>query len=515
MESATTPSHGLTTPLYSILDGGLALSTAELAGLALLALISYAFYWTLTFRPAGFPPGPPATPFLGTFNGKHPSREAACAAYAGQYGPVMSMSVNGVKPVVVVNDYEVYKADVKGSAASFADRPFNAFQAASGFDKGIVQSNGAHWLATRKFALMALRENGMGTKGLVKSIVAEADHLTRRMGEHLDKPWVLRELYQSHIANMVSTVIFGNRFADDDPELHNLLTVLESQEFNVETVWMRLMMTHSCLTSWLPKSLLDKVPVMQQVKRISSLVAKKIEENKASLDVSNPGSVVDYWLAEQETGKPNPYLADTQVLTASILDLFFAGIETTSMSLTWMSMFLAEQPEMQERVHAEIVDKLGENGAPEYGDISAMPVLNAFLHETMRMSSLVPLGVEHCTVEPVTVGGFRLAAGTTVTLNQIGIHRDPRYWKHPHEFNPENFLDAEGAFRCPPYFLAFGFGNRVCIGQNLAKTELFVFMTRVLQRFRISAPAGAKLDLSAWGDFLRRPRDQALVLTAR
>lgn len=101
----------------------------------------------------------------------------------------------------------------------------------------------------------------------VQSIVAEADHLTRRMGEHLDKPWVLRELYQSHIANMVSTVIFGNRFADDDPELHNLLTVLESQEFNVETVWMRLMMTHSCLTSWLPKSLLDKVPVMQQVKR--------------------------------------------------------------------------------------------------------------------------------------------------------------------------------------------------------------------------------------------------------
>lgn len=88
------------------------------------------------------------------------------------------------------------------------------------------------------------------------------------------------------------------------------------------------------------------------------MVAKKIEENKASLDVTNPGSVVDYWLAEQATGKPNPYLADTQVLTASIMDLFFAGIETTSMSLTWMSMFLAEQPEMQERVHAEIVGKV-------------------------------------------------------------------------------------------------------------------------------------------------------------
>lgn len=512
MDSAA--SDAVLAPLSLVLAAVPSLSGLELAGLAALAVFSYYLYWMLTFRPIGFPPGPTPVPFLGTFNGKHTSRVAATTAYAKQYGPVMSMSVNGVKPVVVVNDYETFKADIKGLAPSFANRPFNAFNASAGFDKGIVSTNGAHWLATRKFALMALRENGMGTRGLVKSIVDEADHLTARMSERAKSPWCPRELYQSHVANLVSSVIYGNRFEDNDPDLLNILEVLESQDANVETISTRLMMTHSFLTTWVPKALINRMPIMKMMNRLTTFGYKKIEESKANLDPNNPNSVVDFWLVEQRAEKPNPYLSDPAVLASSILDLLFAGIETTSMTMTWTSMYLAMHPELQERIYEEIVKKVGATAAPEFSDLSRLPLLNAFLHEVMRVSSIAPLGVEHCTTEPVTIGGFRVGKGTTVALHQMAIHHDPRLWKHdPAVFNPDNFLDDEGGFKCPPHFLAFGFGNRVCIGQNLAKTELLTFMTRILQRFRLSAPE--ELDFTCWGDFLRRPRDQNLQFTVR
>jgi len=141
-----------------------------------------------------------------------------------------------------------------------------------------------------------------------------------------------------------------------------------------------------------------------------------------------------------------------------------------------------------------------------------MPFFNAFMQEVLRDSSIVPQGVEHCTTQRVKLGKYILEPNTTVTLNQYHIHHDPRYWRYPDEFNPHNFLDEAGNFKCPQQFMPFGYGSRVCIGQNLAKVELFVFLTRIIQTYKI---CGQDVDMSAWGDFLRRPTDQQLVLEPR
>ena len=287
---------------------------------------------------------------------------------------------------------------------------------------------------------------------------------------------------------------------------------------NTETLMIRVMMGYNFM-GLMPKFLLQQIPITKSLDTFRDMVSGNVEARKKVMETTDvPSSVVDMWLMEQAANKDDPFLSRMDVLSGSILDLFFAGIETTSMTLVWAVKFLAKYPAMQERVHAEIAETLGPNGAPESGkQISKMPFFNAFLHEVMRASSIAPQGVEHCTTETAKVGPYTVGPNTTVVLNNYGIHHDPALWKNPSEFDPaSNFLDADGAFRCPQHFLAFGFGNRVCIGQNLAKVEMFVYLARILQKFKINAPNGAdEVNMDPWGDFLRRPVAQELVLELR
>lgn len=478
--------------------------------------LAFTVYWMFSFRPVGFPPGPAPIPFLGTFH-KEETREEALEAAGKKYGPVFSVSFNGVKPVVIVNDFQTYLDDIKGHASAFANRPLKSFNDVFGFGSGIVQTNGAHWLATRKFALMALRENGMGKQDLVGAIVNEADLLTDTLIKLVGRPSDLKNEITASICNMVSYVVFGERYAKDSPELQTIIQVIDSEEMNTETLMMRVMMGYDFM-SMIPKFMLEQMPFMKSFGTFKTMVEDNVEARKKIMETTNvPSSVVDMWLMEQAANKDDPFLSRMDVLSGSILDLFFAGIETTSMTLAWAVKFLAKYPSMQERLYAEIAETLGPNGAPEAGkQISKMPFFNAFLHEVMRTSSIAPQGVEHCTTESVKIGPYTVGPNTPVVLNQYGIHHDPALWKNPSAFDPSNFLDEDGAFKCPQHFLAFGFGNRVCIGQNLAKVEMFVFLARILQKFRVCAPEGTdEVDMSSWGDFLRRPVEQELVLELR
>lgn len=99
--------------------------------------------WTYYFRQKNFPPGPRPWPFIGTlFYG---DQFEALEEMGRKYGPVFSASKMNVKPCVFVNDFEIFKRDLKPQVGAFARRPQSGVVRLIHMDKGIVYSNDEHW----------------------------------------------------------------------------------------------------------------------------------------------------------------------------------------------------------------------------------------------------------------------------------------------------------------------------------------------------------------------------------
>ncbi|XP_066288849.1 cytochrome P450 2U1-like [Branchiostoma lanceolatum] len=109
----------------------------------------------------------------------------------------------------------------------------------------------------------------------------------------------------------------------------------------------------------------------------------------------------------------------------------------------------------------------------------------------MRIRTLVTLPA-HTTTQNVKVQGYDILEGTKVLMNLYSVHMDPAYWPDPERFDPGRFLDAEGnVINKPESFMPFGGGRRVCLAEQLAKMELFLFFSTMLQSFTFKTPEGA------------------------
>ncbi|EAY75046.1 hypothetical protein OsI_02942 [Oryza sativa Indica Group] len=162
---------------------------------------------------------------------------------------------------------------------------------------------------------------------------------------------------------------------------------------------------------------------------------------------------------------------------------YFAGMETTSVLLTWTMVVLSMHPEWQDRAREEVLHVFGSR-APDYDGLSRLRIVTMVLYEVLRLYT--PLtALQRKTYKPMELGGVRYPAGVVLTLPLLCVHHDKDVWgADADEFRPERF--AEGiskASREAPAFFPFGWGPRICIGQNFALLEAKMGLSMILQRF--------------------------------
>lgn len=93
----------------------------------------------------------------------------------------------------------------------------------------------------------------------------------------------------------------------------------------------------------------------------------------------------------------------------------------------------------------------------------------------------------------VNLNGFTIPAGAQIVPLLHAVHMDPELWAEPNDFRPARFITAEGKVTRPEYFMPFGVGRRMCLGDVLAKMELFLFFSSIMHSFDIKLPDGDKL----------------------
>ncbi|KAI4561089.1 hypothetical protein MJG53_021146, partial [Ovis ammon polii x Ovis aries] len=236
------------------------------------------------------------------------------------------------------------------------------------------------------------------------------------------------------------------------------------------------------------------------------VVEKQLRRHKESMVAGQWRDMMDYML--QGVGRQRVEEGPGQLLEGhvhmSVVDLFIGGTETTASTLSWAVAFLLHHPELgagqcqdwgsisqiQRRLQEELDRELGPGASCSgvtYKDRARLPLLNATIAEVLRLRPVVPLALPHRTTRPSSIFGYDIPEGMVVIPNLQGAHLDETVWEQPHEFRPGAWWGG-----CPRA-LAFGCGARVCLGESLARLELFVVLLRLLQAFTLLPPPGGAL----------------------
>ncbi|ETE57844.1 Cytochrome protein, partial [Ophiophagus hannah] len=400
-----------------------------------LIVFSLLFFWFWkNRRPKGFPPGPWRLPLFGNllqFNMRDPLK--SFDQFAKKYGPVFSLYL-GSKPVVLTHGFLSAKEVFVIKGTEFAGRS----------DFYII------------------------------------DMFTKKKGAPLD-PY---ELIDSAVTNILSTIIFGKRFEYDSNFLRSLLDLIH-QNIRLPAGPWALLFNAVPLVRRLP---LPHQKILTNVRKMFDLLEKEMEEHKATLTPGEPRDFIDAYLEEIQKPERKGSSFEEEQLRVLLFDLLIAGTETTSGTLQWAFLYLVAFPEIQEKCWKEIDTVLGNKARLKCTDRVRLPYTNAVIHEIQRMSSIVPLGVARKTINDVQLFGYRIPKDTMVFVNIQSAHHDESQWKFPNEFNPSNFLNEEGDFVKPEAFLPFSAGPRVCLGEILARIELFLLFTSIVRNFQLLWP---------------------------
>uniref|UniRef100_A0A8C6XN28 Uncharacterized protein n=1 Tax=Naja naja TaxID=35670 RepID=A0A8C6XN28_NAJNA len=457
-----------------------------MAAFSWFIVFSLLFFWFWkNRRPKGFPPGPRRLPVFGNllqFNMRDPLK--SFDRFAKKYGPVFSLYM-GSKPVVLTHGFPPAKEVFVIKGTEFAGRP--DFYVIDMFTKkkGIIaQPYGDVWKEQRRFSLMLFRNFGVGKNLMEERILEEASCLIQAFTENMRVPLDPYEFINSAVTNILSIIIFGKRFEYDSNFLRSLLDLIH-QNIRLPAGPWALLFNAVPLVRRLP---LPHQKILTNVRKMFDLLEKEMEEHKATLTPGDPQDFIDAYLEEIQKPERKGSSFEEEQLRVLLFDLFIAGTETTSGTLQWAFLYLAAFPEIQEKCWKEIDTVLGNKARLKCEDRVRLPYTNAVIHEIQRISSIVPLGVGRKTINDVQLFGYRIPKDTMVFVNIQSAHRDESQWKFPNEFNPSNFLNEEGDFVKPEAFLPFSAGPRVCLGEVLARMQLFLLFTSIVRNFQLSWP---------------------------
>ncbi|BBN20289.1 hypothetical protein Mp_8g17950 [Marchantia polymorpha subsp. ruderalis] len=173
------------------------------------------------------------------------------------------------------------------------------------------------------------------------------------------------------------------------------------------------------------------------------------------------------------------------------LDIISAGAETTPDTIVRAITELVRHPNIIERLQSELDDVIGKERLVEEADLNNLEYLQAVVKETLRLHTVVGLGIPHFSTEATKVSGYDIPANTQVMLNYYAINRDAKVWKNPLKFDPSRFLNSPVDVRGHHYvLLPFGAGRRRCPGMNLALVNVAYNIAQLIHACPISLPEG-------------------------
>ncbi|XP_061467410.1 cytochrome P450 1B1-like [Rhineura floridana] len=468
-------------------------------------------------------PGPVGWPLLGNALQLGRLPHLSFCQLARRYGDVFELRL-GRRAIVVLNGEAAIRQALVQQGVPFAGRPdFPSFHLVSGGKSMAFGRYTERWRAQRRVAHATLRAfstaNTPSKRLFEQHVAAEAQELIHGLvklsagGAYTDPA----PLFTVANANVVCALCFGQRFKHTDSEFRALLA--RNDRFGQTVAAGSLVDVLPWLQTF-PNPVRSVFRDFQTLNReLYDFVRAKVAQHRLTFQPgAPPRHISDAMLECMEHGPGALQGLVGDYVEATLSDLFGAGQDTTSTALAWVLLLLLKHPMLRRQLQVDLDRVVGRGRLPTGDDRVSLPRLEAFLFETFRYTSFVPLTIPHATTADVLLDGFHIREGRVVFINQWSVNHDPIRWKDPHLFDPARFLDSrkENLDRdLTSRVMIFSLGKRRCIGEQLAKLQLFLFTAILLHQTDLEANPAEELTMDCVHGLVLKPLPYTVSVARR
>jgi cytochrome P450 len=359
---------------------------------------------------------------------------------------------------------------------------------------GLVVSEGTYWMRQRRMMQPQFhRQRLAALTELMVNAMNEAFETWEKSanGSNFNVAPAFNELTMK----VLTRTLFGTGLVQDEID-----KVSKALDYVVNYLLQAVVL--SSLPSWLP---LGQKEYENSVKQIDEIVYRIIADGRKHQYARTQNHLMAMLLdmIDDETGDG----LDDQQLRDEVITLFTAGFETTANALAWACDLLAHHPDEMEKLQAEVDAVLGDR-LPNFDDLAKLPYSRMILLETLRLRPSAWL-LPRTAIEDDRIDGYSIPAGATVVAMIYTGHYHPDEWPDPEVFDPERFQPDKSEKRHKFAFMAFGAGQRMCIGKDFALMEGQLALAMMAQRYKFTRTSEALVKPQF--SFTLRPKDGVFV----
>ncbi|KAJ0763818.1 putative cytochrome P450 [Helianthus annuus] len=348
------------------------------------------------------------------------------------------------------------------------------------FGGGLIFSQGEKWAKQRKIAAHAF--NGDRLKNMVPTMVESVDTMLKRWKDAGTKERDVHEEFRTMTSEVIAKIVFGSSY-----EKGKQIFEMQGELFRLGAKQLSKTRLPGFGMIFKDKEDLETNKLLAGIQDIITKIIRNRDYTIVSEDEDN--STTDYLgiLLNARHDANDNYKLAIQDIIDECRTFYIAGHGTISLLLTWATLLLGIHTEWQEKARKEVQEVFG-NHNPSSEGIARLKKMSMIINETLRLYPPA-ISTGRKVYKETRVGDLVLPANLSLQIPFLPLHQDREIWgEDAHLFKPERFSEgvANAVNSNPGAFIPFGYGPRICVGNNFGINEAKITLSMILQRYRFT-----------------------------
>ncbi|XP_001637471.3 cytochrome P450 10 [Nematostella vectensis] len=407
-----------------------------------------------------------------------------------EYGPIYKENLFGRTSVNILYPAEsekVFRAEGKYPSRPYV-KAWKKYREDRGIHAGIAQTEGKEWkrvrqaLAPKMMRPRELHDNIENFYEVVDDAMSRLQNA--RQGRTEGEVDNLEEHLFYWATESIGTMAFDTRIGlyedppKEDPKrfiecVHEFFEMTQNLELSMEKSFFEFMDTPSYKKFCRAQD--DVMRIGQKYIDMKMVELEEMAKSPEEMLEEKAVPILTYMMAKKELSPHE--------INISAIEMFMAGVDTTSNTMVWSLYNLARNPDAQEKLYQEINSVIGKDGYLTVSDLGKIPYTRAALRESMRLNPVIFMNVRQLNKD-IVLSGYHVPAGTLIQMPIYSACYSEQLFHNPTEYKPDRWLRDGGDDIHAFAHLPFGFGPRMCLGRRVAELEIFLFLSKLVQKYR-------------------------------